>query len=215
MLNVIWIGLIVAAVIVGAATGRMEAVTKAVFDGARSAVEIALGLVGFMALWLGAMKVAEEAGLVRALARALRPVARRLFPGVPAEHPALGAMAMNLAASWLGLGNAATPLGLKAMTELDALNPHKGTASDAMVMFLALNTSCITVVPATIIAVRAQLGSASPAEIIMPTVLASTCATLVAATCARALQGLRTFRLPEAVEPAPVAPQGEDAEDAR
>lgn len=197
MLNGIWIGLIVVSVVVAGVTGRMEAVTKAAFEGAKGAVEIALGLVGFMALWLGAMKVAEEAGMVRVLARALRPVARRLFPDLPADHPALGAILMNLAANWLGLGNAATPLGLKAMAELDSLNSVKGTASDAMVMFLALNTSCITVVPATIIAVRSQLGSASPTEIILPTVLASTCATVVAATTARLLQGLPVFRRPE------------------
>ncbi len=205
MLNVIWIGMIVVAVVVGAATGRMEAVTKAAFDSARGAVEIALGLVGFMALWLGAMKVAEEAGLVRSLARGLRPVARRLFPGVPEGHPALGAMAMNMAANLLGLGNAATPLGLKAMAELDSLNASKGTASDAMVMFLALNTSCVTVVPATIIAVRSQLASASPAEIVLPTVLASACATVVAATAARLLQGWHAFR------PVPQSPPGEAA----
>jgi spore maturation protein A len=195
MLNAIWIGLIVISVIVAAATGRMEAVTKAAFDSAKGAVEIALGLVGFMALWLGVMKVAEEAGLVRGLARALRPLARRLFPEIPADHPAIGAMLLNLAASWLGLGNAATPLGLKAMAELDSLNPAKGTASNSMVTFLALNTTCITLIPATIIAVRAQLGSANPAEIIVPTVLASATATVVAVTAARLLERLPVFRI--------------------
>ncbi|HPC84157.1 MAG TPA: nucleoside recognition domain-containing protein [Thermoanaerobaculaceae bacterium] len=196
MLNWIWVGLVVLAVVVGAVNGRLEAVTKAAFDGARTAVDIALGLIGVMALWLGVMKVAERGGLVELLARALRPLARRLFPDVPPDHPALGAMAMNLAAGWLGLGNAATPLGLKAMAELDALNPHKGTASDAMVTFLALNTSCITLVPATIIGVRVALGSRSPTAIVGPTILASATATLVAATTARLLARLPAFRLP-------------------
>jgi spore maturation protein A len=205
MLNAIWIGLVVVSVIVAAATGRMEAVTRAAFDSAKGAVEIAIGLIGFMTLWLGVMKVAEDAGVVRALARALRPLARRLFPDVPADHPALGAMLLNLAASWLGLGNAATPLGLKAMSELDTLNPVKGTASNAMVTFLALNTTCITVLPATMIAVRSQLGSANPTEIIVPTVLASGCATIVAVTAARLLERMPVFRVnPETpVEPVP------------
>ncbi|HPW56169.1 MAG: hypothetical protein KA072_06950 [Thermoanaerobaculaceae bacterium] len=196
MLNWIWIGLMVIALVVGAVNGRLEAVTKAAFDGATTAVDIALGLVGVMALWLGVMKVAERGGLVELLARAIRPLARRLFPGVPADHPALGAMVMNLAASWLGLGNAATPLGLKAMAELDTLNAHPGTASDAMVTFLALNSSCITLVPATIIGVRVALGSTSPTAILGPTILASATATAVAATAARLLARLPVFRLP-------------------
>lgn len=196
MLSWIWVGLVVIAVVVGAINGRLEAVTKAAFDGARTAVDIALGLVGVMALWLGVMKVAERGGLVELLARAIRPLARKLFPDVPADHPALGAMVMNLAASWLGLGNAATPLGLKAMAELDTLNPHKGTASDAMVTFLALNTSCITLVPATIIGVRVALGSATPTAVVGPTILASAVATVVAATAARLLAHLPVFRLP-------------------
>ena len=196
MLNWVWLGLVAVAVVVGALTGRLDAVTRAAFDSARTAVEIAFGLVGIMTLWLGVMKVGEEAGLVRGLARLIRPLARRLFPDVPADHPALGAMLLNIAASWLGLGNAATPLGLKAMDELQKLNPRKDTASDAMVTFLALNTACITLVPATMIAVRATLGSANPAEIVLPTILASACATVVAATAARLLRRLPAFRAP-------------------
>ncbi len=209
MLNWIWLALVVVAVVVGAVNGRMEAVTKAAFDGARTSVDIALGLVGAMALWLGIMKIAERAGLVELLARAIRPLARRLFPDVPADHPALGAMMLNLAANWLGLGNAATPLGLKAMAELDTINPHKGTASNAMVTFLALNTSCITLVPATIIGVRVSLGSANPTDIVAPTVLASACATVVAATTARLLERLPVFRLPTGVAPEGQAASGE------
>ncbi len=196
MLNWIWLGLVVVSVAVGAATGRLEAVTRAAFEGARTAVEISIGLVGIMALWLGLMRIAEAGGAVRLLARAVRPLARWLFPEVPAEHPALGAMLLNLAASWLGLGNAATPLGLKAMEELQRLNPHPDTATDAQVTFLALNTASITVVPASIIAVRVTLGSANPTEIVAPTFLASSCATLVAATAAKLLAHLRPFRVP-------------------
>ncbi len=204
MLNAVWIGLIAVAVVVGAATGRLDAVTKAAFDSARGAVELAIGLVGVMALWLGVMKIAEAAGLARALARLLRQVARRLFPDVPADHPALAAIVLNVSASWLGLGNAATPLGLKAMEELQKLNSAKDTASDAMVTFLALNTSSITLVPATIIAVRVTLGSANPTEIVAPTILASGCATVVAVTAAKLLSRLPIFRAA-----GPPAPQGD------
>ncbi len=196
MLNWIWLALVAISVLVGALTGRLEAVTRAAFDGARTAVEISFGLVGIMTLWLGLMRIAEAGGSVRLLARAIRPLARRLFADVPAEHPALGAMLLNIAASWLGLGNAATPLGLKAMEELQRLNPRPDTASDAQVTFLALNTACITVVPATIIAVRVSLGSADPTEIVLPTLLASCCATVAAVTAARLLARLRPFRLP-------------------
>jgi spore maturation protein A len=196
MLNWVWLGLVVISVVVGAATGRLEAVTRAAFEGARAAVEISLGLVGIMALWLGIMGIAEAGGAVRLLARAVRPLARRLFPDVPPEHPALGAMLLNLAASWLGLGNAATPLGLKAMEELQRLNPHPDSASDAQVTFLALNTASITVVPASIIAVRVTLGSANPTDIVAPTFLASCCATVAAVTAAKVLAHLRPFRVP-------------------
>lgn len=202
MLNAVWVGLIVVAVVVGAATGRLDAVTKAAFDSARGAVELAIGLVGVMALWLGVMRIAEEGGLVRALARLLRPLARRLFPEVPPDHPALVAILLNVSASWLGLGNAATPLGLKAMEELQKLNPSKGTASNSMVTFLALNTSSITLVPATIIAVRVTLGSANPTEIVAPTILASACATVVAVAAARALERLPLFHVAEPPPPA-------------
>ncbi len=205
MLNFLWFGLIVVAVVVGAATGRLDAVTKAAFDSARTAVELALGLVGVVALWLGVMRVAEEGGLVRALARALRPLARRVFPAVPPDHPALAAILLNVSASWLGLGNAATPLGLKAMEELQKLNPSKDTASDAMVTFLALNTSCVTLVPATMIAVRVALGSANPAEIVVPTILASGCATVAALTAAKVLGRLPAFRVGPGAGAAPPA----------
>jgi spore maturation protein A len=138
-----------------------------------------LGLIGIMALWLGVMKVAEDAGLIKIIARALNPITRRLFPEVPADHPAIGSMVMNISANMLGLGNAATPFGLKAMEELDKLNPTKGTATNSMVTFLAINTAGMTLIPATAIAVRAASGSANPAVIIGTSIFGAFCAVVV------------------------------------
>jgi spore maturation protein A len=151
--------------------------TKVANDGilktADTAVSLALGLIGVMALWLGIMKIAEAAGLVLLLAKLVKPIMVRLFPDVPSDHPAIGAMVMNMTANFLGLSNAATPLGLKAMEELNKLNPNAGTATNAMCMFLTINTTALTLVPATVIAIRLTLGSTSPADIIMPTFLAT------------------------------------------
>lgn len=194
MLNYVWLGLIVIAILMGATTGNIEGVTKQAFDSAESAVKIALGLISIMTLWLGLMKVAEAAGLVNLLSRAMAPVMKRLFPQVPHDHPAMGSMLLNLAANWLGLSNAATPFGLKAMEELQKLNPQKDTATNAMVMFMGMNTSCITLIPATIIGVRISLGSANPFEIIGTTIVASVTATIVAITMAKLLERLATFR---------------------
>ena len=145
MLNWIFVLLILGSVITAAFTGTMPQVTAASIDGAKAAVTLAIGLVGQMALWLGFMGVLREAGLMKAIGRGLAPIMRRLFPDVPADHPAMGAMIMNLAANILGLGNAATPFGLKAMNELDKLNRHKGVATNAMALFLAINTSGVAV----------------------------------------------------------------------
>ena len=141
MLNYIWFGMMFIAVIVGILNGNIDAVTQAAIDTAKTAVEIAIGLIGIMALWLGTMKIAEESGLIRIIARAIRPITIRLFPDVPEDHPAIGSIILNMAANLLGLGNAATPLGLKAMEELQDLNPEKETATNAMCTFLAINTS--------------------------------------------------------------------------
>ena len=195
MLNYIWFALIIIALIVGAVNGKIEDVTKAAFEYAGIAVEIAIGLIGIMALWLGIMNIAQEAGLVNVLARAIKPISKRLFPEIPPEHPAMGAMILNIAANWLGLSNAATPLGLKAMEELQKLNKEKDTASNAMATFLALNTASITLIPATIIAVRTTLGSADPAEIIGTTIFASGCACVVAVIATKLLQRLPIFRI--------------------
>ncbi|PLY14104.1 MAG: spore maturation protein [Sedimenticola sp.] len=158
----------------------MDALSKAMIDSAGGAVELAIGLVGVMALFLGLMKIAEEGGLLTILARLIRPLMVRLFPDVPAEHPAMGAMILNMSANVLGLGNAATPFGIRAMQELDKLNPHKGVATDSMVLFLAINTSSITLLPTGVIALRAAAGSADPAGILPTTLFATACSTLVA-----------------------------------
>lgn len=186
-MGAIWTALLALSVAVAAAKGRMPELTAAAMESAGKAVTLAIGLVGAMALWLGLMKVAEEAGLVALLARALRPVLRRLFPSVPRDHPALGAIVMNVSANVLGLGNAATPFGLKAMRALDGLNPHPGTATDAQAMLCALNTASIQLIPASVIALRVAAGSRAPAEIIGATILASACGLVAAVTAARLL----------------------------
>ncbi len=140
---------------------------------ADTAVELALGLIGVMTLWLGIMKIAEVAGIVTSLAKLVKPIMVRLFPEVPPEHPAMGAMVMNMTANFLGLSNAATPMGLKAMEELNKLNPHAGVATNAMCMFLTINTTAITLIPATVIAIRLTMGSPNPADIIVPTIIAT------------------------------------------
>lgn len=178
----------------------LKKITTAAFDAATAAVQIAIGLIGIMALWLGVMKIAEEAGLITIIARIVKPITIRLFPDVPHDHPAIGSIMMNVAANMLGLGNAATPFGLKAMDELNKLNPHAGHATNAMVTFLAMNTSCITLIPATAIAVRATLGSANPAIIIGPTLLASLTATIIGVITAKLLQRLPVFKIPDARE---------------
>ena len=176
----IWVFLMAAAVAVAAWRGTMAGLTAAIAESAEKAVTLSLGLIGIMALWLGLMKVAEQAGLVGLLAHAARPVMRRLFPEVPPEHPAMGAMIMNISANMLGLGNAATPFGLKAMAALDELNPHKGTATNAQALFCAMNTASLQLIPASVIAMRAAAGAAQPGDIIGATLVATTCGTIAA-----------------------------------
>ncbi len=163
----------------------MKRVTNDSINIAGTAVQIALGLIGIMAMWLGVMKVAEQAGLIKIIANWLTPITKRLFPEVPPDHPAVGAMVMNISANMLGLGNAATPFGLKAMEELDTLNPNKGTATNSMVTFLAINTAGMTIIPATAIAIRAAAGSADPTIIIATSLFGSTCATITGITVAK------------------------------
>ena len=204
MLNAIWVALVVSAVVVAAFTGRMEAVSQRALEGAKEAITLVIGLTGLMVLFLGLVKVASEGGLLRAFIAVLRPVLRRLFPDVPPEHPAMHAMIMNLAANMLGLGNAATPFGVKAMVELDRLNPHRGSATNAMALFLAINATSITLMPPTgTVGVRVAAGSAAPFAIWIPVLIATTASTLTAVLVCLALQNTRWFRPrpPEAVAP--------------
>jgi spore maturation protein SpmA len=181
VLNWIWLGLIWVAVVYAAFNGRMEGVSKAAFDEAIGAVSLVIKLAGPMILFLGLMNVAREGGLLAAVARLLRPLLRRLFPEIPEDHPAMGAMVMNLASNVLGLGNAATPFGLKAMVELERLNRVPGVASNAMVLFLAINATSVTLMaPTGTIAVRAAAGSAAPTAIWIPTLIATLASTLTA-----------------------------------
>ncbi len=173
---------------------KMRAVTQAALDYAATAVNISLGLIGIMALWLGVMKVAEAAGLLAVLSRALAPLMRRLFPDVPSDHPAIGAIIMNIAANMLGLSNAATPLGLKAMEELNKLNPKLGTATNAMCTFLAINTGGLILIPATAIAVRAAAGSINPGIIIGTSIVGAGCATVAGVIASKILQRLPHYR---------------------
>jgi spore maturation protein A len=180
MINTIWLTLIVLGVLTGIATGTSAAVTTAAIESANRAVNICLGFIGIMAMWNGLMKIADSAGLTRWLAKLFAPVARLLFPSVPDDHPALAAITMSLAANLLGMGNAATPLGLKAMEELASLNEEGDVPSDAMCTFVAISTAGITLVPTTIIAIRAQYHSYNPAEVVMPIILMNIVATFVA-----------------------------------
>jgi spore maturation protein A len=188
MLNYIWFGLMAVALVVAAVNGTAEAVTRGAVESATTAVQIAIGLVGIMTLWLGMMRVAEAAGLVALVGRALRPVLRWLFPEVPAEHPAAGAIVLALAANMLGLNNAATPLGIKAMEELQTLNPDKDAATNAMVTLMAVTTAGVQLIPASMIGVLAAAGSANPTAIIAPTIVATSVGTIAAVVAARLLQ---------------------------
>lgn len=180
MLNVVWLILLASGIVVAAFNGNIDIVTEAALGAAKGAVEVCFDLVGIMALWLGIMKIAEHGGLVQGLARLMKPITVKLFPSVPSEHPAMGAIILNLSANMLGLGNAATPFGMKAMQELQNLNNGSDEASAAMCTFLALNTSCITLIPATIIGVRVSFGSANPTEIVGPCIFATAIAMTIA-----------------------------------
>ena len=199
MLNYLWLALILGGVLLGVLTGRTEAVTTATFEAAKaSLMTIALPLGAVMALWLGIMRLAEKSGAVEKLSGFLRPLLTRLFPEVPADHPAMGAMVMNIAANMLGLGNAATPLGLKAMQGLESLNPRPGTATNAMCTFLAINTSSVQLIPATAVGILAAAGAAHPTSIIGTALVATTCSFVTGIASVKLLQRLPMFALPPA-----------------
>ncbi len=213
MLNWIWLGLLLLGVLIGGFTGRLQAALDGAFGGASKSTELAIGLVGVMTLWLGLMRLAEVSGLVQALAKVLRPILIRLFPEVPANHPAMGSIVLNLAANALGLTNAATPLGLRAMKDLESLNPRPGTATDAMCTFLALNTGSVQLLPISAIAVLTAAGARNPTAIIGTTLLATACSSLVGLFVIKALAKLPVFRVPSLpVEPLPEHPPGQPAQ---
>jgi spore maturation protein SpmA len=216
MLNVIWLAMLLVAVLVGGFSGRLDVMTEGAFATAKSAVmDIALPLVGLMAIWLGMMRLAERAGLVQSLARGLRPVMRRLFPEVPQDHPAIGAMVLNMAANMLGLGNAATPLGLRAMALLQKLNPHPGVASNSMVTFLAVNTASLQLIPTTAISILAIQGAKNPSIIVVPAILATAVAMVCGIVVARSLSRLRIFRIADGSgDPTGPVTDGNDGEAA-
>ncbi|STY30283.1 spore maturation protein A [Legionella wadsworthii] len=195
MLNFIWLGMILLSVIVGIIEGRIDEVTRAVTESAKLGFDIALGLAGIMSLWLGIMSIANESGLVNLLGKILRPILKRLFPDIPTEHPAMGAITMNLAANMLGLANAATPFGLQAMKELQVLNEHSKIATNSMCMFLAINTSSVQLIPATAIAYLAANGSTNPSGVIVSSLIATIFSTLVAIISVKQLAKLSVFRI--------------------
>ena len=203
MLNIIWLALIGLAVLLGGFTGKIGAVGASVIDSARDGVALAASLVAIMTLWLGLLRLASKAGLVQRLGLALKPVMRWLFADVPADHPALGSITMNFTANLLGLNNAATPLGLRAMEELESLNPHPGIATNAMCMLLAINTSNLTLIPTTVIALLISVHSKNPTAIIGTTLVATAMAQAAAITTAKILEKSRFYRLPAAPENLP------------
>lgn len=193
MLNIIWLTLIIAAVALSFINGTTDAVVASVTKEATFAFELGLGLAGIMIFWLGIMRIAEDSGLVQLFARFLRPILQRLFPEVPTAHPAMGAMLMNISANMLGLNNAATPFGLRAMEQLEKLNPKPGTATNAMCTFLAINTSSIQLIPTTAIAILAASGAKAPSAIIITALLATMCSTCAAVIAAKALEKWKWF----------------------
>jgi spore maturation protein SpmA len=194
MLNAIFVLLILGSILIGAWTGSMQAVTDAILDSSRTAVELSIKLIGVMAFFLGLSRVAEQGGLLRWICRAVGPLMRKLFPGVPADHPAMSAMVLNIGSNMLGLANAATPFGIRAIEQLDSLNGKKGTATNAMVLFLAINTAGLAILPSGVVGLRAAAGSENAVGIFFPTWFASGCATLVGVGAALLLSRLRRFR---------------------
>ncbi|NCU18315.1 nucleoside recognition domain-containing protein [Pallidibacillus pasinlerensis] len=180
MINIIWVAMTVIGIVFAMVNGRMEEVNKAVFEGAQEAVTLCIGFISVLVFWLGLMRIAQTSGLLDKLSLLFTPLMKKIFPDVPADHPALGYILSNMIANMFGLGNAATPLGIKAMEQLKVLNGGRNEASRSMVTFLVINTSSITIIPTTVLAIRMNYGSVSPAEIVLPTIITS----LFATTCA-------------------------------
>ncbi|MCM3126519.1 MULTISPECIES: nucleoside recognition domain-containing protein [unclassified Paenibacillus] len=199
MINLIWLAMIVIGFVFSAAKGNIELVTQAAFDGAATGVTVCFGLISVLVFWMGMMKIAEDSGLLNKVAKLLGPIVSYLFPDVPKQHPAMGYILSNMSANLFGLGNAATPMGIKAMQQLQELNPDKTTASPAMCTLLALNTASITIIPTTLIAIRLNYHSANPAEIVGTTLMATAIATFAAIAADRYFRS----RTPTPKAPAP------------
>ncbi|MEK3885936.1 nucleoside recognition domain-containing protein [Bacillus sp. FSL K6-3431] len=180
MINYIWVGMTIIGLVFATINGKMKDVNEAIFSSANEAVTLCIGLISILVFWLGMMRIAQESGLLNKLSDFFKPLILKLFPDVPSDHPAVGYILSNMIANMLGLGNAATPLGIKAMEQLKDLNGGKSSASRSMVTFLALNTSGLTLIPTTVIAIRMSYNSASPTEIVAPTLLATVIATIAA-----------------------------------
>jgi spore maturation protein A len=193
MLNYIWLFFILSAIIFGALNGRIEEVTEAAFESASTAVTLAIGLIGLMAFWLGIMKIAEDAKLITLISKLVKPIAVKLFPDIPSDHPAIGSMVMNITANMLGLGNAATPLGIRAMEDLNKLNKHKGIATNSMCTFLAINTSSVQLIPIMAIGILRQAGYTNPTQLIGATIFASVVSTIAAIIAVKLLEKLPLF----------------------
>ncbi|RLQ95048.1 nucleoside recognition domain-containing protein [Falsibacillus albus] len=178
MVNYIWVLMTIIGLVVAAINGRMKEVNEAIFNSANEAVTLCIGLISILVFWLGIMRIAQDSGLLEKLSNLFRPIVSRLFPEVPAGHPAMGYILSNMMANMFGLGNAATPLGIKAMEQLKELNGGKTAASRSMITFLAINTSSLTIIPTTVIAIRMNYHSASPTEIVGPTLIATMCSTI-------------------------------------
>lgn len=200
MMNYIWVALVVIAVVFGGITGNIQGVLDNIFAFADTAVEIALGLIGIMAFFCGLMNVMEKAGLCEALGKVIAPVMRKLFPEVPADHPANSAMALYFAANILGIGNAATPFGLKAMAELQTLNPTKDVATNAQCMLMAISTTSITLIPVTAIGLRAAVQVEGAAEIIAPVIIATTISTITGIVCTVVFEKMKRWRWENVIE---------------
>ncbi|UMZ73902.1 nucleoside recognition domain-containing protein [Natranaerofaba carboxydovora] len=180
MVNYIWLFFIVGGILFSLFNGNIDDVTNALFNSADEAVNLSIGLISIMSFWLGIMKIIEKSGLIRVINKILTPIAKFLFPDVPKDHPAMNAILMNMSANLLGMGNAATPFGIKAMQNLQELNDKKDRATDSMCTFLAINTSSITLIPTTVLGIRAAAGSQEPTEIVGTTLIATLCSAIAA-----------------------------------
>lgn len=194
MVNLLWAGMITLAIIIAALHGKIDMVTQSIFSSAEKAVGIALSLISVMTFWLGMMKILEKSGFIQIIIFFLKPLAYWLYPGVPRKHKAMDSMLMNMGANLLGMGNAATPFGIKAMEQLQNLNNKPDTATDDMCTFLALNTAGLTLIPTTVIAIRTATGAQNPTDIIGTTIIASFCSTAVAIMVDRIFRYLKCWK---------------------